>query len=62
MDFFQKHDRALRKGRLLQAAATLLAGQKSIWPDPTVRKQVIAMVFLLEECIEDKLKEEKNGR
>ena len=56
MDFFQKHDKALRKGRLLQAAATLLAGFKE---DRYITQDELNLavnrVFRLEKEIEKEL-------
>ena len=54
MDFFQKHDKALRKGRLLQAAAT-------IWTDLTKYKDAnmvqyaVSIAFQLERELEKEL-------
>jgi hypothetical protein len=57
MDFFQKHDKALRKGRLLQAAAILMATDLSM-----KYSKAVDMTFILESLIEDRLEKEENEK
>lgn len=58
MDFFQKHDKDLRKGRLLQAAVIMLA-KYGLYPDEFETNKAITVAFRLEELIEKRLDTEK---
>ena len=56
MDFFQKHDKALRKGRLLQAATAIFAEAKGGSLGVTDRIEIaVSIAFQLEKQIEKEL-------
>lgn len=60
MDFFQKHDKALRKGRLLQAAATIFSQMGMGLQEQTFGKELaVSRAFQLENLIEQQLEKEK---
>jgi len=54
MDLYQENDKALRKGRLLQAAATILSTMTSPELRPT-KLIAVDRAFNLEEIIEETL-------
>jgi hypothetical protein len=58
MDFFQKHDKALRKGRLLQAAAVMLA-KYGIYVDDREITKAVSVAFDLEQIVEMRLEAER---
>lgn len=60
MDFFQKHDKALRKGRLLQAASALypmMVENEILNP----KSSAVDRAFELEWEIEQRLKKEEKS-
>jgi hypothetical protein len=62
MDFFQKHDKSLRKGRLLQAAALIFASYSQSDKYKLESKQLsVERAFHLETLIEEKLKNEDSS-
>jgi hypothetical protein len=63
MDFFQKHDKALRRGRLLQTSASLLAGLGiAAFADAPLREYAVDTAFNLERMIESRLAKEEEKK